>query len=694
MLPAQNGVPSVQTKLSNVLVSPDLSRLAMGSPLVSFGSAPADALYMFGPGDSVTWLSAPTIADPLPGTPYLDGASSDFSSLYFNDEGTLLPSDDAANPAFGGASRSSVISSGASGSAQDLGFYEWTASHGLTYAGVLPDGSVDPYGAAPAELVAGGDGRGFENPTFFASHDVSSDASRALFVSPAPGSNAPASDPIELYDRETLPDGSQRTVLVSASAVTGQPAPDGPLPVPGLLPGSGTCPFPPNPSSSCPSPYAFASPDGSHVFFESTDALTSGSPTDGSVKEYEFDTDTNTLSYLQGVADQQPDPSQQLTYYSPIVVSTVDGSEFMFVKEAAAGDSLDLWSGGAIRPVAQFPEDSTQPGAGLGSLASGIPEGRVSSDGSVFVFETSSPIYTTAPGEFNNAEGFEQIYRYDTLTGVMSCLSCGPAGMQHSGDANMSNDYSTPFEMLSDSRGISSDGQRVFFDSPDPLLPQATNGLRNVYEWEADGDGSCASSADAGGCLYLISSGQGSGNDYFLDNSANGNDVFFATTQGLVAQDTDGAYDIYDARVDGGFAPASVSTPCSGDTCQGAVTSAPSLPSAATVAFSGPGNATSTPTKVLTTGKIKVTTRAARGPRFAVMVKVPGSGRIVLASTSVKTVRKAVPKAGTYRLTVSLTPKSKKKLRRKRELKVALSVRYAPISGRASSARVSIAVKA
>jgi hypothetical protein len=69
-----------------------------------------------------------------------------------------------------------------------------------------------------------------------------------------------------------------------------------------------------------------------------------------------------------------------------------------------------------------------------------------------------------------------------------------------------------------------------------------------VYEWEAYGEGSCASIAQDGGCLYLISSGTSSEQSYFGDASANGNDVFFFTRQALAPTDDDDLVDVYDAH--------------------------------------------------------------------------------------------------------------------------------------------------
>jgi len=684
LLPSQNGQPGTTSldQMTGALPSADLSQLAVGS-FPSLGPAPVDALDLFGPGGSASWLSQPTISDPIDGAPpQLAGASADFSRIYFAYAGTLMPADEQPNPAFGGASRRSVISSGAS---DDIGFYEWTP-RGLSYAGVLPDGSADPYGALPAAMDTGTLNSPNSTPIYFNNHEVSSDGSRALFVSPDPDANPPTSDPPELYVRESEPDGSQRTVLVSASAMTGQPAADSPLRV---GPPDSACLYPIRQEAGCSTTFAYASPDGSHVFFEDLDALTADAPNDGSVKVYEFDTESNTLTYLPGVDDQQPGQSTcdgaGGICSAPIITSTADGSELLFLKETPAGDSLDLWSDGQIEQVAQFPE-------GLGGLndafaAYSILEGRASTDGSVFVFETSSPIYTGAPGQFNNAGGFEQIYRYVVSTGQLACLSCGPAGLAHTGDASMSNDGTQQLENT-DSRGTSSDDGRVFFDTPDALVPQDQNGVRDVYEWEADGDGSCQSAADEGGCLFLISSGQSRDPSFFLDNSANGDDVFFTTTDGLVPQDTDGAYDVYDARVDGGF-PASVITACSGDACQGAATPTPVAPTAATVTFSGPGNARS----ATATPQARVLTHTVRGTTFLVRVRVPERGRIAITGSGIKPVSRSLDRAATFAVRAALTAKSKHLLARRHGLKLTLRVRYTPAGAGPQAANATLTVK-
>jgi hypothetical protein len=103
-------------------------------------------------------------------------------------------------------------------------------------------------------------------------------------------------------------------------------------------------------------------------------------------------------------------------------------------------------------------------------------------------------------------------------------------------------------------RNLSLDGKRVVFDSEDRLLASDHNDVNDVYEWEANGKGSCESSRVAGGCLFLISRGDaGAGPSWFGDADEGGENIFFFTAQSLVAQDRDELVDVYDAKVDGGI---------------------------------------------------------------------------------------------------------------------------------------------
>jgi len=563
--------------------SSDLSHVVFAAEHATYAPPPdeceEDTLYLSGPDPSLTttWLTRPEIANPIEpcvprgesGAP--DGGTPDFSTVYFAYPGTLLPED---------ASRAPHATGEGIGLGKELhenveawGFYE-DREGALREAGVLPDGSLDPFGAVPA---ASGHGRAITG------NQVSADGSRAFFVSPDPAScgrgNNCAVDPPELYVREN----GEKTVLVSQDTllpdVNGLPAgsPDGALGFTGstqqisyIREGAQLV------EGTLNTSFVFASPDGSQAFFESKDDLTEpakeASP-GAEPKMYDFDVETGSLTYLPGVVGQ-------------IVTSDQDGSSFAFVSPEAAASSaeLELWSGpksGTVTPITQLTGRSPRTYGSSEPLD--VPVARMSSDGSVLVFMSSLRL----PGGFYSGTELEQIYRYDVPANTLSCVSCAPAGVTPTSNAEMSvlqaneNGSGILVGTLTgrvDERGVSSDGDRIFFDTADPLVPQASDGVRNVYEWE-------------NGTIYLISSGKSPENSFFFDNSESGNDVFLATSEGLVPGDTDGAYDVYDARVPHpGDNPPPAAVACEGSVCQGPPNVPSPLTPPASATFSGLGN--------------------------------------------------------------------------------------------------------
>jgi hypothetical protein len=609
--PRQVGSWSLLENRSSTLVpSEDLSYVLYtdkGSYVA--GGEPADPdessnIYLAGPGPAgeptpdpfvePAWLGRPAIVNPIPalgentearGIGYVAdilpaGPPSDSGTAYFAYSGTLLPEDASRAPYVGNGLDEEI----APGVVHPWGFYEW---HGgtLSSAGTLPadslyPGEPDPWGAEPSALAGNlhiqsnmGLNAAIMPDSF--GNEVSSDGSRALFVSPDPLSEHPANDPPELYVRVTAPDGTATPVLVSQDALlpelNGLPAP-APAGVTGRV--RPQLDF----SNRLLTSFAYATPDGSRVFFASTDRLTAQAPSDPNVKEYEFDLEAQggrgEVSYLPGVT-------------GPVLTVSPDGSRLLFENTAAPVPAIELWQRSAsgeeaIKQIAQLPPPvATKTNSPTSGQCSGpcllIPSAYASADGSVFAFETDSPL----GGDLNNGGGFEQIYRYEASAEKLVCVSCPPRGALPSGNATFSNDLN-PSEGGAagwlDSRGISEDGSRVFFDSPDPLVAQDVNRQRDVYEWE-------------NGFTYLISDGTSDQPSFYLDSSASGGDVFFVTASGLVPGDRDGGYDVYDARVpQSGDNPPVAAVPCQGEVCQGPP-SVPSLlgaPSSAT--FSGLGN--------------------------------------------------------------------------------------------------------
>jgi hypothetical protein len=201
---------------------------------------------------------------------------------------------------------------------------------------------------------------------------------------------------------------------------------------------------------------------------------------------------------------------------------------------------------------------------------------RSTPDGKILVFQSHAQLTS-----YEN-EGHGEIYRYAPLAaegGRLLCVSCDPTGAPPSADATLhdlrphtaANQRSTLIPNITD------DGSEVFFLSADQLLPEDANDVQDVYEWQAQGVGACKR---AGGCLALISSGQGEHDNYLFSMSADGHDVFFWTEEKLVGQDVPGSKSIYDARVDGGIPNPPAPAPCQGDACQGIGSTPPALPSA------------------------------------------------------------------------------------------------------------------
>jgi WD40 repeat protein len=202
---------------------------------------------------------------------------------------------------------------------------------------------------------------------------------------------------------------------------------------------------------------------------------------------------------------------------------------------------------------------------------------------------------------FTGSDG--QLERYDAVHGRLGCVSCAPSGAPPVAAVTLrSIDIAEgaspdPAVLL---RNFSSDGSRVFFESVAALLPQDTNGVQDVYEWEQQGVGSCQGSsatfsAASGGCLYLVSSGRSPQPSFFADASTSGDDVFFFTFQPLVGQDVDGLVDVYDARVAGGFTaqnPPAPPAPCEGEGCLAGAGGAPVFGAPVSASFEGAGNQT------------------------------------------------------------------------------------------------------
>ncbi|HEV2858587.1 MAG TPA: hypothetical protein VGW80_09320 [Solirubrobacterales bacterium] len=486
-------------------------------------------------GGPATWLSKPLLDPSEADGPELfehiniytqaftfAGGDQDLDPIYFSYLGRLLPEDSVR------AANVEKWINGETGNPAP-GFYEYRGGQ-LAAAGVLPDGTMDPYGAVPAAVSRVAVARLWEADAL--RNQVSADGSGAFFLSPPPESDSP--DPPQLYVRI---DGSH-TELVSRTE-GGATAP------------SGVTVMKEYDQEGVAQPYAFASEDGSVVAFKTTDSLTLDAPAGGE-KFYLFHVDSQQLEYLPGVD-------------GTIVGAARDGSRLLFVD--GTGTALKIWEGGSVTTVAPL-----ESGAAFFSYLGQV---IFSDDGSVIAFNSN------LVGGVNDGD-LMQGYRYDSATHSFECLSCPPDGQAATGNALMGTNnapgsalgFSTPaYGEMRNQRAMSTDGEQVFFDTDQSLTPLDTNGKRDVYRWR---DGQVA----------LITSGRSSKPSYFLDNSASGNDVFFSTTESIDPADTDGGADVYDARVGGGFPQPNLPAACLAG-CQG-TEAPPQMPALGSATFAAP----------------------------------------------------------------------------------------------------------
>ncbi len=192
------------------------------------------------------------------------------------------------------------------------------------------------------------------------------------------------------------------------------------------------------------------------------------------------------------------------------------------------------------------------------------------------------PNRASAVGGASTTGKCSEIFLYDAVTNGLVCASCNPSGARPVGYSNFTRyktsgvDSYLPRSLL--------DGGTLFFDSSDALVPHASDGRENVYEYE-------------NGHVYPISDVAGGYESFFLDASANGDNVFFGTAGQLLPQDTDNGVVVYDARVDGGFPVTAAPPACTNaDSCKPPVSSQPSVfAPTGSATFSGAGNYLSPP---------------------------------------------------------------------------------------------------
>jgi hypothetical protein len=263
-------------------------------------------------------------------------------------------------------------------------------------------------------------------------------------------------------------------------------------------------------------------------------------------------------------------------------------------------------SGADGSKVEPYSSDSNHSEAGFGDWVAGLgaKTARVTADGGSVVFMSSQANMSVVgyPRGYPN-NGAEEIYVYDASSNQLRCASCGSTSEGASGFLPISwNSTYLP-------QWISEDGDRVFFDSNSRLVPQDTNGQQDVYEWEAEGTGTCADGTGVnGGCVSLLSGGTSESYSWLIGASETGNDVIIVTRADLVPEDQYEDFELYDVRADGvkPLTPAA----CNGTGCQGVPSPPPTFATPSSVTFDGVGNFAAPVPTAAVKSKAKTLTRA------------------------------------------------------------------------------------
>ncbi len=404
--------------------------------------------------------------------------------------------------------------------------YQWDEGT-LSLAGILPGGTVP---AGGSDVPNNTSARLYRDA-------MSDDGSRQLFVASPGGPN-------QLYQRI---DGN-RTVWISEPEGSDPSAPEGVT-------------------------LRAATPDGRHVFFTTDSPL--------------LDEDDNPGWDLYRWTDG-PDPENEenlklisVPSHPPESVLGLSGDGQRLYYHSSSSGAVWLWDNGSTRLV-HSTVGSVHPGYDVTEWSPGLA--RVSSDGRYLAFTSDgyNQLSLTGPA----TDGRAQVYLYDLENDALNCISCPPHLPIAARDGAVSMIKPTATSGTPSythpgfrPRFLAGDG-RVFFNTPEPLLSQDTNGVMDPYVYDP-----------AFGDLGLLSSGIAPGRSSFSEASVSGDDVFIVTREPLLPSDTDDFVDLYDVRSGGGFDEPVVAppAPCSGEGCQGSADPAPGLASPASRA-EGRGN--------------------------------------------------------------------------------------------------------
>ncbi len=514
------------------------------------------------------------------------------------------------------------------------------------------DGAARPVGILPGETVPNPDGavlgsfeHGYGTGSVF--NAVSDDGSRIFFESPVPepvgGAQTPK--PSGLYVREN----GTTTKLIDPKAIYWDATADGKT-------------------------VLYTPADGSGSLGLSTYDVTNGQPTPIAPASAE----------VGGIGGTSDDLSR-VYFVAKGVLATgaTAGQQNLYLYDAkSAGAPVRFIATldppyGAIAEAQQFSIKNVYQNGAITTMAS--------KDGRLLEFVSSARLTDV------DNHGVYSVYLFDAdaTANPLVCISCDPGGTAPAGISYLSqgpDGYTPPtvdngvLQLLVPPTNITADNRRVFFETPNALVPQDQNGQADVYEW-------------ADGAAHLISSGTGA-SARFSVATPSGDDVFFITANALTWQaKSSNLRSIYDARVGGGIPQPLVPPRCEEDqTCQGGGSSPPSLPLIGSVAFEGEGSVPLVRGPVKTSMSVSKL-KAVTGSSATLKVRVPDAGRVSVAGSSIRSASVSAAKAGSYTVKVALSAKAKASLKQRKTLKVSVRVSYRPADGETAAKTVQVTFK-
>jgi hypothetical protein len=283
-----------------------------------------------------------------------------------------------------------------------------------------------------------------------------------------------------------------------------------------------------------------------------------------------------------------------------------------------------------------------------------------------------------------DTDAARDVYLYDAAEGGPPLLVSKTA---HGGDAEVPVRTDSVFFHLvhrfaqAPPRTLVADGRRVLFMTAESLVPEDTDSATDVYEW-FDGE------------VGLVSSGGGAHDAMLLGASPDGASVFVTTPERLASADDDsGDYDIYAARLGGGFPePAAPPAECA-DGCPPAPPSRLARPDLPTVGHRGQRSVAlrlRAPTareraRMVARGRLALAVRAPAAGRVSAVARARLGGRVRIVGRG----RVRVAKAGkTVTVAVPLSSAARRRLAAGRDLSVRVVLRHSRLGGAALQTRL------